>query len=233
MTICKSAWSAASRWPFSGKISNRPSVSKTLTVNGAGVTTLYGANTYGPSAGSVGTTLSGGGTLQVGNNSALGAGDLSVTASSTLQAGINGLNVGNNVAIGSGVTATVDNNGNNLTLGGGITGSGALVKIGNGTLTLNGNNTYSGNTTINAGALTITSPNSVANTPTIFLNGGDLLGSGTFAINNNHRHRPDDRRGRHHGVAGCRRRPDLHRERVHQFSGQHGRERFDRQQRCG
>jgi len=168
----------------SGNISNPAGGSQTLTVNGAGVTTLYGANTYGPSAGSVGTTLSGGGTLQVGNNSALGAGDLSVTASSTLQAGINGLNVGNNVAIGSGVTATVDNNGNNLTLGGGITGNGALVKIGNGTLTLHGNNTYAGNTTINAGTLTISSPNSVANTPTIFLNGGDLLGSGTFAINN-------------------------------------------------
>jgi autotransporter-associated beta strand protein len=169
----------------SGVISNQPGVSKTLTVNGAGTTILYGANTYGPAAGSVGTTLSGGGTLQVGNNSALGAGDLSVAASSTLQAGINGLNVGNNVALGSGTTTTVDNNGNNLTLGGGITGNGALLKIGNGTLTLNGNNTYSGNTTINAGVLNITSPNSVANTPVIFLNGGGLLGSGTFAINNN------------------------------------------------
>ena len=169
----------------SGIISNNPSVTKTLTVNGAGTTILYGANTYGPSAGSVGTTLSGGGTLQVGNNSALGAGDLNVAASSTVQAGINGLNVGNNVAIGSGVTTTVDNNGNNLTLGGGITGNGALLKIGNGTLTLNGNNTYSGTTTISAGVLNVTSPNSVANTPTIFLNGGDLLGSGTFAINNN------------------------------------------------
>jgi autotransporter-associated beta strand protein len=169
----------------SGIISNKPSVNKTLTVNGAGTTILYGANTYGPSAGSVGTILSGGGILQVGNNSALGAGDLSITASSTVQAGINGLNVGNNVALASGTTTTVDNNGNNLTLGGGITGNGALLKIGNGTLTLNGNNTYSGNTTINAGALNITSPNSVANTPTIFLNGGDLLGSGTFAINNN------------------------------------------------
>ena len=169
----------------SGVISNKPSVTKTLAVNGAGTTTLYGANTYGPSAGSVGTILSGGGTLQVGNNSAVGAGDLSVAASSTLQAGINGLNVGNNVAIGSGVTTTVDNNGNNLTLGGVINGNGALLKIGNGTLTLNGNNTYSGNTTINGGALSITSPNSVANTPTIYLTGGDLLGSGTFAINNN------------------------------------------------
>ena len=155
---------------------------KTLTVNGAGTTVLAAANSYGPASGTTGTTLSGGGTLNVANNSALGAGDLVVSVSGgTLQAGAAGLALNNNIGIGS--TATVDNNGNNLTLNGVISG-GPLTKTGNGTLTLNGNNTYSGNTTVNQGVLSISSAANVVDTPIIVLNGGDLLGNGTFAVGN-------------------------------------------------
>ena len=71
---------------ISGAVQNA-SGARTLIVNGAGTTMLSGANSYGPAAGSVGTTLTGGGTLQVGNDSALGAGDVSVSGNSTLQAG--------------------------------------------------------------------------------------------------------------------------------------------------
>jgi len=169
---------------ISGIVSNSPAATKALTVNGAGTTILSGANSYGPAAGSVGTTLNGGGTLQVGNNSALGAGDLNVTASSTLQAGASSLNVGNNIDAGLGVTVTANNNGYNLTLGGTISGAGGLAEVGSGRVTLNGNNTYSGITILNAGVLSISSPHNVANTPSIILNGGDLLGNGTFAENN-------------------------------------------------
>jgi autotransporter-associated beta strand protein len=167
---------------ISGVVSNA-SAAKSLTVSGAGTLSLSGNNTYGPAASSgFGTALSGGGTLQVGNNNALGAGDVSVSVSGTLQAGA-AVTLPNNIDIAPGATATVDNNGNNLTLGGVISDSGALTKVGSGKLTLNGNNTYSGNTTVNAGVLSISSPNNVANTPTIILNGGDLLGSGTFTAN--------------------------------------------------
>jgi autotransporter-associated beta strand protein len=169
---------------ISGIVSNGPSVIKTVTVNGTGTTILSGANSYGPSAGSVGTTLSGGGTLQVAGNGALGAGDVNVIASSTLQAGAPGLNINNNVIAGSGATVTANNNGYNFGVGGTISGSGALAEAGNGTLMLNGNNTYIGTTTLNAGVLSIASPNSVANTAAIILNGGDLLGSSTFTLNN-------------------------------------------------
>ena len=169
---------------ISGIVSNGPSVIKTLTVNGTGTTVLSGANSYGPSAGSVGTTLSGGGTLQVAGSGALGAGDVNVIASSTLQSGASGLNINNNVIAGSGATVTVNNNGYNFALGGTISGSGALAEAGSGTIALNGNNNYTGTTTINAGVLSISSPNNVANTAAIILNGGDLLGSGTFALNN-------------------------------------------------
>lgn len=169
---------------ISGVVSNGPAATKTLTVDGAGTTVLSAANTYGPATGSVGTTLSGGGTLQVGNNSALGAGDLNVTASSTLQAGASGLNVGNNVNAGLGVTVTANNNGYSLTLGGTLSGAGGLAEVGSGRVTLNGNNTYTGSTILNAGVLSISSPNNVANTTSLILNGGDLLGNGTFAENN-------------------------------------------------
>ena len=140
----------------SGIVTNAIGVTKTLTVNGAGMLALSGNNSYGPSAGTVGTTLSGG-TLQVGNNNALGAGDVTNASSATLQAGA-AVSLANNLGIGSGVTTTVDNNGNNLTLGGVIEGSGGVTAINStsgGTTTLGGNNTYTGGTKINAGTVSV------------------------------------------------------------------------------
>jgi autotransporter-associated beta strand protein len=71
--------------------------------------------------------------------------------------GTNDLNLGTGaVAMGSSRTVTVS--AGNLTVGGAISGSGfSLTKDGAGTLTLSGNNTYSGATTISAGTLQIAS----------------------------------------------------------------------------
>ena len=169
----------------SGIISNSPSVTKPLTVSGAGTLALSGNNSYGPAAASgFGTTVSGGSTLQLGHNNALAAGDVSIAGNTTIKAGAP-LSVGNNLDVASGVTVTVDNNGNDLTLGGNITDSGALTKNGDHTLTLNGVNTYNGITTVNGGVLSISASGNVQNTPTIILNGADLLGNGTFAASPN------------------------------------------------
>jgi len=137
------------------------------------------------SSGSTGTTLSGGGTLQVANNSAMGVGDLSVSGiGGTLQAGVSGLTVGNNIASDQ---PCGGRHGNGLTLNGVISGA-ALSKTGNGTVTLNGNNTYSGNTTLNAGVLSISSSANVGSASTIIMNGGDLLGKWHFCTaNTSHR----------------------------------------------
>lgn len=163
----------------SGAIANT-SGAKALTINGAGTTKFSAANSYGPSAGSVGTTLSGG-ILQVGNSAALGFGDVNVTASSTLQAVAAGLNLANNFTFGVLVNATVDNNANNLTLGGIISGSGALTKINAGVLTLSGANSYAGNTTISAGTVKLGASNVIPDGS----GKGDVSIAGTLDLNGN------------------------------------------------
>jgi autotransporter-associated beta strand protein len=180
-----------------GSIGNQ-SGAETLTLNGGGTAVLSGANSYGPASGTVGTTLNGI-TLQAANNSALGAGDVSVTANSTLQAGPAGLSLANNITISSSHIATLNNNSTNLTLSGIISGNGGLNTSGSGSVILSGaNNTYTGSTILGSGILSIAmdgaAPGNPANlgtvpaTPTlnnIILNGGDLLASATLTLNTN------------------------------------------------
>ena len=94
----------------------------------ANTVTLSGANTY------TGTTTVSAGTLQIGAGSTAG----------TLGTG----GVTNNGAL-------VFNRSNSITVSNVISGTGTLTKQGYGTLTLTGENSYSGTTTINAGVLQI------------------------------------------------------------------------------
>jgi autotransporter-associated beta strand protein len=83
----------------------------------------------------------------------------------------------------------------NITISGAITATGQLSKDGSGTLLLSGANTYPGGTTVAAGVLGIsnegTSAGSLGAVPAsviatnVILNGGDLLGSATVALNAN------------------------------------------------
>ncbi|MCX6543975.1 MAG: autotransporter-associated beta strand repeat-containing protein [Acidobacteria bacterium] len=137
---------------WSGLVTDNASAG-TLRLTGGGLFALTNANTY-----TGGTIVTGGTTLQVGADSALGAaggslalgdattgGTLGITTTGfstsrafTLQAG------GGTIDTGGAVTAT---------LGGVISGTGTLIKTGTGRLTLSGANTFTGGITVNGGAL--------------------------------------------------------------------------------
>ena len=109
--------------------------------SGNGSTILNAQNTY------TGTTAVNSGTLQLAGSANLGGGNYSQAISNN---------------------GTLDvNTTENQILSGAISGTGALVKSNTGNLTLRGANSYSGNTTINAGA--------------IFVEDAGILGSASYA----------------------------------------------------
>jgi autotransporter-associated beta strand protein len=110
----------------SGNISG---TNATITKNGTGTLTLSGNNTYS------GTTTISAGTIEITTTGRLGGGSYA----------------GNIVNTG----AFIIGSNSNQTLSGAISGIGALTKNGTGTLTLSGNNNYSGGTTLNTGTLVI------------------------------------------------------------------------------
>jgi fibronectin-binding autotransporter adhesin len=121
--------------------------------NGTGTTVLVANNTY-----TGGTTINAG-ALQ------LGAG------------GTTGSIVGNVINNG----ALIFNRSDAVTFGGVISGTGNLVKLGTGTLTLPGTNTYTGATTVNAGSLIV--DGSIASANTLVFPGGLLGGQGIIGGN--------------------------------------------------
>ena len=91
------------------------------------------------------------------------------------------------VRIGDGVTATFDTNGNNVTLGTafdpGSNKTGALTKTGAGTLTLAGANSYTGNTTVNGGSLTLAYGGSTVFRPTSNHTSNQITGTPGHPVN--------------------------------------------------
>jgi len=150
---------------FSGTISG----SGGLVKIGEGTLTLLGNNSY------TGGTLLNEGTLAVGSNTALGTGTLTLADGTTLQAAANRLALANAMQLLG--DATVDTQSNTMTLSGSISGTGGLDKIGSGTLILTGASTYTGDTNVNEGVLTV---NGSLVSAVSINSGGTLTGTGTI-----------------------------------------------------
>jgi fibronectin-binding autotransporter adhesin len=178
---------------LSGNLSGPGSVIKannnTGNVTGAAVLTLSGNNSY-----SGGTTITGG-TLAAGSNTALGTGPLNVSSGATLD--LHGFSPtvgplsGDSGTITSSVagaaTLAVGSGGGDGSFGGTIQdGSGTVgfTKIGAGTETLTGSNTYTGATQIQGGTLRLGGFGVLSSATTVTLGSGTSSGVLDLAGNN-------------------------------------------------
>ncbi|MBN9541180.1 MAG: autotransporter-associated beta strand repeat-containing protein, partial [Alphaproteobacteria bacterium] len=141
-----------------------------LAKAGAGTLVLHAGNIYS------GGTIISGGTLAINGDSALGAANGGLTFDGGTLQFLAGFDITSARAItlnaGGG---TVHTNGFSSSTSGPIGGSGGLTKIGTGTLTLSGTNTYTGGTFLNAGTLAISVDGNLGDAAgRVTFNGGTL-----------------------------------------------------------
>ena len=156
-----------------------------FTKTGTGTLTISGANTY------TGTTTVSSGTLKLGSTSALGSGAGTTSVATGAVLDLNGFTLSSAEAItlsgnGTGAGALVNSGGSatysgavtlgatdvfvggtgNINLSGAIGNgtTGNLTKVGSNTITLSGNNTYTGLTTVSAGTLQLGSTTALGTT---------------------------------------------------------------------
>ncbi len=157
-----------------------------LTKTGTGTLILTGTGSY-----TDGTTINGG-TIQLGANNALGTtGPVTLANTAGVVLDLNGYNQtigslsgggtsGGNVTLGSGILTVGDST--STTYAGVISGTGSVVKQGDGTLVLTGTNTYSGGTAINGGTLQVSSDSNLgASSGGLSFNGGALNTTASMA----------------------------------------------------
>ena len=130
--------------------------------------------------------ISGSGSItQVGTGTTILTGNNTYTGGTTISAGT--LQIGNGGTTGSIDGAVVDNGvlafdrSDSVTFSGVISGTGSLVKLGAGAVTLPNTNTYTGTTTVNSGSLIVNG--SIASAETVVNSGGFLGGHGTIGGN--------------------------------------------------
>ena len=153
----------------------------TVTKNDAGAVNLNGVNAF------TGLTTINQGTLRMGAIPAIPVtNDISISAGGTLDlygksntiASLNGAGIVTN----SGIAATliISGTSNSIYSGTIIDGTGvvSITKSGTSTLTLSGANTYTGNTTLSAGALKLGANNVLPNASSFVFNGGTFYNNG-------------------------------------------------------
>jgi fibronectin-binding autotransporter adhesin len=170
------AFGRSNNYTHSGTISGAGALSKTA----AGDVTLTASNSYS------GRTGLFSGALVAGHADALGTGNITFSAlggGGTLR--YTAASAGTDWAtriVNSDAAIRLDTDGNNVNLAGVIASNntGGLTKSGNGTLTLGGNNTYGGATTVSAGSLIVNGNQSGATGVLAVAANATLGGSGTI-----------------------------------------------------
>ena len=164
--------------PFSG--SDLATLSGVLSnggicVSGSGILVLKGLNTY------TGPTIVESGTLRYVAPGTIPSGsDLTVNGTLDIRfsgAALRNLNGSGKVTLGS-YTLAVGEGDDSGSFGGVVSGTGGLIKIGQGTQVLSGGNTYSGATTLSAGALRAADGAGLPSGSNLVLAGGTLEGIG-------------------------------------------------------
>jgi fibronectin-binding autotransporter adhesin len=161
---------------YSGVLSG----SGSLTKVGAGSLTLSGQNTYS------GLTDLQRGLFMFGTDNALGSGDLRVSGGTLhLQSysdTVGALTLVDGTIMGGGALTASSYTVQNGLIATALAGSAALTKTGSGTTTLTAQNTYTGNTIVDAGTLAVEGALSSSSTATVAVNnGGFLAGEGTIS----------------------------------------------------
>ena len=158
---------------FSGQLADNGTGAVSLRKTGAGIWTVSGSNTY------TGGTQLNAGTLSLGSANAIGASGTITFGGGTLQySAINTTDYSARFSNASGQQYSIDTNSQNVTLATALTSSGgSFTKLGAGTLTLTGNNTYTGGTTINAGTVSVGDGSTTGSIV------GDVANSGTLTFN--------------------------------------------------
>lgn len=152
-----------------------------LTFSGPGTLSLGAANTF------TGETRAAAGTLSLNHANALAGSTLNLASSDngTVTFGMTGFNTYNvagiigskNLAL-AGNTLSVGSNNANSVYSGALSGAGGFTKVGNGTLTLTGNNTsFTGDTIVSSGGLVVNGD--LSNSDTTVQSGSYLGGSGS------------------------------------------------------
>ncbi len=157
-----------------------------FTKQGTGTLTLSGTNTY------ANTTTVSAGTLEI-NGSLSDSTSVNVSSGAIYNVSssdtIGSFSGAGRINLGNGYTLTAFGDDSSKTFSGVMAGSGEFNKTGNGTLTLTGANTYTGNTTIGVGTLQIgdgTANGSIAGTSEIVAYGNltfNRTGSTTLSAN--------------------------------------------------
>ncbi|MGH8083552.1 MAG: autotransporter-associated beta strand repeat-containing protein [Lysobacter sp.] len=155
---------------FAGTINGLGGLNKT----GVGVLSLSGANTYTGSTAIQGGTLAlnGAGTVASSKNVSVGDGGILDIAATNAGATVNDLSGSAGSAINLGAQTLTSNHLTDTVFAGRIGGAGGVTKTGAGSLTLSGNNAYTGSTAVQAGALALSGGGSIASSKNLSLADG-------------------------------------------------------------